>query len=490
MNDVAQLAAGRSSPGLRYRNVNAAIDWLSEAFGFEVLTVETDVDGCATYAELSFGSTIIMVGAIAGFDIDRFMTQPDTIGGVETQCSYYVVDDIDAHYLKARRAGCEVVIDLQTRPNGARAYTCRDPEGHLWSFGTYDPWRTAANSGRLPALARQSSPMASEPAAPVHSAMRFPARLAAGLSMGAIVSGIVAAWIYGDAWQTSREAVAAPSPLLGGERVLGPQFTNEAFQQAIKDARRRVAYERRIRRLAERASKAAQAAAAEERSLRLSAEQTIRELAERLESAQHAVVVAQNAVTAAESSLAKERASKPVELERLAREAKEATRAAAKVRAELAVLEKAKAAAEQEARTTRARLTFVSHNVRESSEQAIAALRKQMVDEKSAREAAERQAQVARDELARERSLKIAALNTVDQLQRRLAAIGGTRQAPKVAKQTRLKRAVAARRRAKAVARARPAQARTAAATPAPAAPSEKGWSLYGGPAFYKGDPY
>src|SRR5262245_12807243 len=140
MNEAARVSKGRSSPGLRYRNVDGAIDWLSRAFGFEVLSVERDEDGYASYAELAFGSTIIMVGAVRGFQIDRYMKQPDDIGGAETQCSYFVVDDIDTHYTRARASGCEVVIDLQPRPNGSRAYTCRDPEGHLWCFGTYDPW--------------------------------------------------------------------------------------------------------------------------------------------------------------------------------------------------------------------------------------------------------------------------------------------------------------------------------------------------------------
>ena len=137
MKSAAKAIAGRASPGMRYRDVDKAIEFLCRAFGFEQRSAEKGADGKTIYAELSFGSTIIMIAAASGFDMDRFMAQPGDIGGAETQCCYYVVDDIDAQYARACRAGCDMIIDMQTRPNGARAFTCRDLEGHLWCFGTY-----------------------------------------------------------------------------------------------------------------------------------------------------------------------------------------------------------------------------------------------------------------------------------------------------------------------------------------------------------------
>jgi uncharacterized glyoxalase superfamily protein PhnB len=480
MNDVAHVAAGRSSPGLRYRDVGAAIKWLCSTFGFQVRSSVTGDDGRVTYAELSFGSTIIMVGAVSGFDIDGFMAQPDDIGGAETQCCYYVVDDIDAHYVRARRARCEIVIDLQTRPNGTRAFTCRDLEGHLWCFGTYDPYTTAADraasAAKGKALPVAIAAVAHRPAAkfPGH----FPGRLAAGLSMAAIVSGIVAVWTYGEAWQSSREAGAAPAALIGPERMLGTELAGPTFQRAIKDARRRLAFERKSRRAAEQASRLAQAQAAQERSLRISAEQTAKQLADQLAHAQQAADQAQSAASTAQDKLAKERAKQLANGKlnanvRLTREVEEAQRAAANARAELARAETAKAAAEREAKETRARLTFVSLSAKKDSEQAIAEIRKQMLDEQTAREEAEREARYARNELASERSLKQAALRNVELLKRRLAAAG----IQVTTGQSALKKVVA-RRRAQAVPKP------VAAAAPTRAA--EKGWSLYGGPVFVK----
>ncbi len=308
MKVVSHVTAGRASPGMRYRDVDAAIEFLCRAFGFELRSAETNANGNTLYAELSFGSTIIMIAAASGFDLDRFMKQPGDIGGAETQCCYYVVDDIDAHYARARNAGCEIVIDMQTRPNGAQAFTSRDPEGHLWCFGTYDPWQSLSVAPDQPDRAPEAAALPSAMAAPAsHRAPRFPARLAAGLTMAAVVSGSAVAWIYGEAWQTSRQATAAPTAQIGPERVISLKLSKETFQSAIKDARRRLAIERHTRLAAERASRAAQAEVAQEKSQRIAAEQTAKDLSERLARAREVADRAQNAASTAQDQLAKER---------------------------------------------------------------------------------------------------------------------------------------------------------------------------------------
>jgi uncharacterized glyoxalase superfamily protein PhnB len=50
------------------------------------------------------------------------------------------VSDADAIYATAKAAGAEMVMDLREMDYGGKAFTCRDPEGHRWSIGTYDPW--------------------------------------------------------------------------------------------------------------------------------------------------------------------------------------------------------------------------------------------------------------------------------------------------------------------------------------------------------------
>jgi uncharacterized glyoxalase superfamily protein PhnB len=66
--------------------------------------------------------------------------QPDEIGGRETQSACVIVEDPDAHYARAKAAGAVIVDDLTAQDYGGKAYSCRDPEGHLWWFGSYDPW--------------------------------------------------------------------------------------------------------------------------------------------------------------------------------------------------------------------------------------------------------------------------------------------------------------------------------------------------------------
>jgi uncharacterized glyoxalase superfamily protein PhnB len=54
--------------------------------------------------------------------------------------SLYVVDaDPDAHHARAVAAGARIVRELEDMSYGSREYSVRDPEGNLWSFGTYDP---------------------------------------------------------------------------------------------------------------------------------------------------------------------------------------------------------------------------------------------------------------------------------------------------------------------------------------------------------------
>jgi len=129
-------------PCLRYRDAAAAIDWLCSAFGFEKQAVYPNPDGSIAHAQLSFGNGMIMLGSAKPVDTGwgALIRQPDEIGGAETQSAYLVVDDADALYARAKAAGAEIVLEIRDQDYGGRDFSCRDPEGHLWSFGTYDPW--------------------------------------------------------------------------------------------------------------------------------------------------------------------------------------------------------------------------------------------------------------------------------------------------------------------------------------------------------------
>jgi len=129
-------------PAMRYRDCVAAIDWLCAAFGFEKNAVYMAEGNTVAHAQLTFGNGMIMLGSVKNDEHSQRMAQPDEIGMRETQSACLIVSDADAIYATATAAGAEMVMDLTEMDYGGKAFTCRDPEGHMWSIGTYDPWQT------------------------------------------------------------------------------------------------------------------------------------------------------------------------------------------------------------------------------------------------------------------------------------------------------------------------------------------------------------
>jgi len=123
-------------PALRYKDAKAAIAWLCNAFGFERHAVYESADA-VDHAELRFGDSIVMLGTkreTAGFSI----VTPAEANGV-TATLYVCVNDVDAHHDRARDAGAKIIRPLTDMDYGSREYSCLDPEGYVWSFGTYAP---------------------------------------------------------------------------------------------------------------------------------------------------------------------------------------------------------------------------------------------------------------------------------------------------------------------------------------------------------------
>jgi uncharacterized glyoxalase superfamily protein PhnB len=115
-------------PTMRYRDAKAAIEWLSRAFGFEQVAVHNGAAGKVVHAEMRLGTGVIMFGP-ASED-----SRPAEGEGV-----YVALDDVDAHYERARAAGAEITDELRDTDYGSRGYGAKDPEGHSWWFGTYRP---------------------------------------------------------------------------------------------------------------------------------------------------------------------------------------------------------------------------------------------------------------------------------------------------------------------------------------------------------------
>ena len=127
-------------PTMRYKDAPKAIDWLCKAFGFERHLVVPGENGTIGHAQLSFGNAMIMLGSENESDYGKWLSTPKDIKGLNTQAPYVIVEQIDEHYKKAVQEGVEIIVDIKDEDYGGRAYTCRDPEGHIWNFGSYNPW--------------------------------------------------------------------------------------------------------------------------------------------------------------------------------------------------------------------------------------------------------------------------------------------------------------------------------------------------------------
>ncbi len=110
------------------------IDFVKQTFDAEELRRYDNPDGTIMHAELRLGQAVVMLGSAK--DEVQGMRSPREAGGV-TGGLYVWMPEVDEHYGRARAAGAEIVLELREMEYGSREYTCRDPEGYLWSFGTY-----------------------------------------------------------------------------------------------------------------------------------------------------------------------------------------------------------------------------------------------------------------------------------------------------------------------------------------------------------------
>ena len=127
----------RISSALYYQDAGAAIDWLCQAFGFVVRLKIVGEGGRIEHSELEFADGLIMVGSA---NVKRpWCRSPKAMMGANTQSLMAYVDDIEAHFVRARDAGATIVSEPQTVDYGEdywtdRGFECIDPEGHHWWF--------------------------------------------------------------------------------------------------------------------------------------------------------------------------------------------------------------------------------------------------------------------------------------------------------------------------------------------------------------------
>lgn len=130
-------------PTLRYRDAVKAVDWLCRAFGFEKRLVVSGDEGEIAHAQLMFGNGMVMLGSARDDAFDKLQSPLKTPDEPVSQSPYVIVNDVDEHHEQAMAAGARIVTPPEDQDYGGRLYSCRDFEGNLWNFGSYDPWESA-----------------------------------------------------------------------------------------------------------------------------------------------------------------------------------------------------------------------------------------------------------------------------------------------------------------------------------------------------------
>jgi uncharacterized glyoxalase superfamily protein PhnB len=117
-------------PVLKYKDAHAAIDFLERAFGFERRDVHEGDGGAIVHAELGFGDQLLALSSTG-------VGNPVFEQGAGRTTIYVAVDEVDSLHDRAKAAGAEIVMALEDQDYGSRDFAARDPEGNIWSFGTY-----------------------------------------------------------------------------------------------------------------------------------------------------------------------------------------------------------------------------------------------------------------------------------------------------------------------------------------------------------------
>ncbi|MFI4889079.1 MAG: VOC family protein [Steroidobacterales bacterium] len=121
----------RIAPYLYYEDVAAAMDWLAKAFGLTEAVRMPGPGGKIAHAEMRLADGLVMMGCPA-----PDYQNPKRLGHV-TQSLHVYVDNVDAHYERARKAGARILEKPTNQFYGDRRYAAVDPEGHQWYFAEH-----------------------------------------------------------------------------------------------------------------------------------------------------------------------------------------------------------------------------------------------------------------------------------------------------------------------------------------------------------------
>lgn len=125
-------AIQRTIPLLVYDDIEAAHEFLVQAFGFSPGSIERDGQGQIVHGEVTAGDGQIWLHRVTP---EHELASPRTMDA-QTGGLVVHVDDVDAHFEHARSAGARIDSEPKDQEYGQREYGARDLEGHRWWFAT------------------------------------------------------------------------------------------------------------------------------------------------------------------------------------------------------------------------------------------------------------------------------------------------------------------------------------------------------------------
>ena len=130
----------RIIPTLRYQDPNTAAQWLCDILGFEKHLVHPEDGARIIHAQLTRGDDMIMLGGTRDDEFDRHVILASSIENKSSQSPYIIVDDVKSLYEHCKKNDVEIAYEFRKEEYGGESFSCKDPEGNLWNFGSYNPW--------------------------------------------------------------------------------------------------------------------------------------------------------------------------------------------------------------------------------------------------------------------------------------------------------------------------------------------------------------
>ncbi len=123
----------RMVPYLFYNDIPAALEWLAKAFAFQTRNSMPGPGGAIMHAEMALDDAVIMLGPASE---ERSLSSPKDLPAVN-QSLYVYVNNVDAHFERAKAAGAKIMSEPEDMFWGDRMYYAQDCEGHHWNFAQH-----------------------------------------------------------------------------------------------------------------------------------------------------------------------------------------------------------------------------------------------------------------------------------------------------------------------------------------------------------------